>query len=398
MRFRPKHHRFLSIVACLLSILAQDYAVAQTTGILLSDDRNNIVYAKNEETSFIPASTLKIITSLAALETLGKNYRFSTWVDYDPKTKTLYVKGFGDPLFISEEIESLVEKLIAKTKLRSVHNIVLDHSFFHPDIAIPGTGNSKNPYDATTGALCANFNTIFFQWDETKSRYISAEHQTPLLDNFQDHIKSLNKSKDRVLLSHTQRRIYPGLLIRYFLTKKKIKVSGDIKEGSYPDSPHVKLEYKSSVSLEEIIEKLLKYSNNFIANQLVLVMGAKHFGPPATLEKGVTYLNGYIETKLGIQGIHLTEGSGLSRKNRMSPRQMMIALMEFMPYHYLMSKDKNEFYKTGTLSDVKTRAGYIRGKDNRLYPFVIMLNQTWNGYGSIRKALNTKVIEYSRSP
>ncbi len=56
-----------------------------------------------------------------------------------------------------------------------------------------------------------------------------------------------------------------------------------------------------------------------------------------------------------------------------------------------LRRDGKEFYKTGTLSDVRSRAGFIRGDDNRLYPFVIMLNQTSTGYDAIRRMLKDKV-------
>ncbi len=59
-------------------------------------------------------------------------------------------------------------------------------------------------------------------------------------------------------------------------------------------------------------------------------------------------------------------------------------------------KKGNEYYKTGTLSDVRTRAGYFEGHDNRLYPFVIMLNETRVGYENIRRELKQKVFNYPK--
>ena len=72
---------------------------------------------------------------------------------------------------------------------------------------------------------------------------------------------------------------------------------------------------------------------------------------------------------------------------------MLKILIEFMPFHSLLKNHGNDFFKTGTLHGVRTRAGYISGKDQRLYPYVIMVNQKNKGYESIRKDLNYRVSQ-----
>lgn len=134
-----------------------------------------------------------------------------------------------------------------------------------------------------------------------------------------------------------------------------------------------------------------------MANQLMLTMGAMEYGAPATLEKGVAHLKQFAEKKLGLKDFFLVEGSGLSRQNQFSPRQMLKILMAFMPHHSLMKKQGNQFYKTGTLSDVRTRAGYFVGEDARLYPFVIMVNETTTGYTDILRKLKNIVSGVSNN-
>ena len=123
----------------------------------------------------------------------------------------------------------------------------------------------------------------------------------------------------------------------------------------------------------------------------MLIMGATVYGPPATLAKGMRALNGYAGQSLKFADVQMAEASGLSRKNRLSPSQMLIILDAFMPHYKLLRRHGNDYYKTGTLSDVKTRAGYIQGDDQKLYPYVIMLNHTYAGYDNKLKKLKKMV-------
>lgn len=396
---KNKIQLYLCLTLFLMIFTSLDVC-AQSPGIILSDDQGRTIYAKNPDKPLIPASTLKILTSLAAIKTLGTDFHFQTWACYDKTTFDLYLKGFGDPLFISEEItrfahqiSSHLFKQVSEGCLSSavIRNIIVDQTYFTPRITIPGAGSSANPYDATNGALCANFNTIFLKWDWRNNQYVSAEKQTPFPEILAQQITPGSKQTDRVLLSYDLRQDYPGILMQYFLKESGVKITGIVQKGVFAESDKNCMIYTSSFSLADVVKKLLKYSNNFIANQLMLTMGARTSGPPATLEKGTAVLNKFAEKTLGLEGIVIVEGSGLSRRNQVTPAQMRDILIAFMPWYEFLKRDGNEFYKTGTLSDVRTRAGFIRGKDNRLYPFVIMLNQTSTGYDTIRHLLQEKV-------
>ncbi|MFU8769201.1 MAG: D-alanyl-D-alanine carboxypeptidase, partial [Desulfotignum sp.] len=125
-------------------------------------------------------------------------------------------------------------------------------------------------------------------------------------------------------------------------------------------------------TLDQVVAKLLTYSNNFIANQVMLALGARVYGPPATLEKGVLALRETAKTIPGWETAQIAEGSGISRENRVTPAQMGQLLLAFMPHHRLLPATATQYYKTGTLTGIRTRAGYFKGADTRLYPFVIM--------------------------
>ncbi|NWH06021.1 D-alanyl-D-alanine carboxypeptidase [Desulfobacter latus] len=405
MKNKIKLYIFVTVLAFFLSFCKSLHVWAQTSGILLCDDQGKTIYAKNSNKPLIPASTLKILTSLAAIRTLGPDFHFQTWAYYDKTTCDLYLKGFGDPLFISEEITRFahqisghLSKQVSKGRIASavIRNIIVDQTYFMPQITIPGAGSSTNPYDATNGALCANFNTIFLKWDSRRRQYISAEKQTPFPDILAQQITPGSKKTGRILLSYDLRQNYPGILMHYFLKTSGVKITGTVQEGIFAGSDKNCIVYTSAFSLADIVKKLLEFSNNFIANQLMLTIGARTYGPPATLEKGTAILNKFAEKTIGLRDVAIVEGSGLSRRNHMTPAQMRDILIAFMPWYEFLKKDGNEFYKTGTLSDVRSRAGFIRGKDNRLYPFVIMLNQTRTGYDAIRRMLKEKVSKSIR--
>lgn len=363
----------------------------------MADDKGNILYAQNREKPYIPASTLKILTSLAAIHSLGEDYHFPTWYNYDEKSKDLHIKGYGDPVFTSEVIEDLSRDIIRKLKIKEVHHILIDQSYYSEQIDIPGKGDSLNPYDAPVGALCTNFNTIMFQWDNQLKGFISGEPQTPLLDFFQDDIKKTNLKQGRIILSQQQSYLYPGLLLKYFLEKKSVPVTGSVRVETFPlknENAHV---FLSPHELKTVIRQLLQYSNNFIANQLFLSIGAKAYGEPATLEKGVRAIRDFARDRLYPDTLVIHEGSGLSRSNRISPDQMLKIVNSFKPYHKLMKQEENDFFKTGTLTGVRTRVGYLLGKDDRLYSYVILVNEENTGYESILSGLKTMVVQAGKN-
>ena len=74
--------------------------------LLVADHDGQIIFKKNEAKKCIPASTLKLLTALAAIHHLGLSYRFKTEFYIDPK-QNLKVKGYGDPLLISEVLQEI---------------------------------------------------------------------------------------------------------------------------------------------------------------------------------------------------------------------------------------------------------------------------------------------------
>jgi D-alanyl-D-alanine carboxypeptidase/D-alanyl-D-alanine-endopeptidase (penicillin-binding protein 4) len=360
--------------------------IGKNDSIVVAEPGGRIIYEKNAGKKLIPASTLKLLTSLAALHYLGPQYRFTTEFYLD-KDSNLKVKGYGDPLLTSEILIEISKSL--SSGIRHINDLILDDSYFKP-AKIPGATQSLEPYDSPNGALCANFNTVNF--DIVKGKPVSAEPQTPLLPFA---LKKINKSsikEGRILLSseHNENTLYAGYLLSYFLEQEGIKPKGRIKTGTVlPETDRLVLKYSSPFSMEDVISRLLFHSNNFIANQIVLAISAKVYGHPGILEKGVSAISDFAGKILGIDDLAIVEGSGISRENRISAKSFLKILTAFEPYISLMKHNGNEYFKTGTLSGISTRAGYIKGGEGKLYRYVIMTNSKGNSAERISRKLTS---------
>jgi D-alanyl-D-alanine carboxypeptidase/D-alanyl-D-alanine-endopeptidase (penicillin-binding protein 4) len=343
--------------------------------LIVSDSKGRTIIAKNTNKKLVPASILKLLTSLVALHYLGPDYRYATEFYLD-RHSNLKIKGFGDPLLISEIIDDIAARLSELIGGSAVINdLVIDDSYFNQPLTIPGISSSSQPFDAPNGALCVNFNTVFFK--RRKSGYISAEAQTPLLPYAEKKISARNLKNGRFILSHRENEnaIYAGKLFQYFLKQHGVKFGGTVTPGRVNETEDKLIyRYSSRFALTQIISKLLEHSNNFITNQLFITSGLEALGPPGNLGKGVAAAVDYASNVLHINNLSIAEGSGISRRNRISALQMLRVLDEFEPHHQLMRKKGREFYKTGTLYGVNTRAGYIADGNGGLYRYVVMIN------------------------
>ncbi|MCP4113453.1 MAG: D-alanyl-D-alanine carboxypeptidase [Desulfobacteraceae bacterium] len=349
--------------------------ISAEDALLVADPDGRILHKKNEEKKCVPASTLKILTSLAAIHQLGKSHRFETHFFLDNKNN-LKVKGFGDPLLISEALPKIADVLAFKLK-RGCKYLIIDDTYFIRDLDIPGVSRSANPYDAPNGAFCANFNTVYFKRDK-KGDILSAEPQTPMVPFAVNKIKSLGLKRGRYTFSHNSHdaAIYAGELLLYFLKQKSVDCQGKIQTGAVTSEDRLLYIYKSEFTLEEVLKQLLEFSNNFVANQLLIALGASVYDPPGTLDKGVRYLSYYAREILHLKDIQIVEGSGISRQNKISALDMLAILKAFKPNRYLLTRKGKVWYKSGTLKGINTRAGYIEGEPGTFFYFVIFLNNS----------------------
>ena len=357
-----------------------------------------IIAAYNLHKKFVPASIVKIATSLTALQVLGPEYRFETQF-YRDANHNLYIRGLGDPFLISEEISHIVREL-KKLGCQRINDIYLDDTAYAISGFADGAGVSDNPYDAQNNALAVNFNTVNLK-KEQSGIVRSAEEQTPTLplmaelaEGLEPGIHRINISQDKAG-SHDIINRYTGELFRAFQQKENIPGEGIIIFKKTPDNLTLFYKHHSSKVLGDIIEPLMLYSNNFIANQLYLALGAKLYGYPATWEKSRKAMASILLNEFGVfaSEIRIIEGSGLSRKNMVSPYAMILLLDFFKPYSNFLPQEDGKLLKSGTLKGVYSFGGYfLNNKD--LDSFVLILNQEKNTRRQLLKELEQIYIKY----
>ena len=206
---------------------------------------------------------------------------------------------------------------------------------------------------------------------------MSAEPQTPITKTAMTRARQFGAGKLRVNLGPDSRTgtLYFGELLREFLRQGGVDVLGDVQIVAIPASARQIYVYRSTQTLAGVVSNLLEYSTNFMANQIFLVLGAKVYGAPATVEKGRQVLTQFLQSEVGWQGFSLAEGAGLSRQNSVTPRQMMALLNYFQPNIDLLPEHFGAIRaKTGTLNGVNTLAGYFNDNKGGLVKFVILVN------------------------
>jgi D-alanyl-D-alanine carboxypeptidase/D-alanyl-D-alanine-endopeptidase (penicillin-binding protein 4) len=348
-------------------------ALAPSGLVLVVDGKGNGLVAQNADESFVPASVTKIVTAWLALEVFGSNYRFETRFYLDGN-RVLYVRGGGDPFLISEELARLTTNLVAAVGKKPITGIVLDTSYYLSNLRIPGIENTDESYNALNSALAVNFNTISAVRDGDKVR--SAEKQTPItplaITLFRERGPNgngrLSLSKDPAVSLQ-----YAGELIAAFIERAGGRVKGEISTGTVSEGLKPVYVHRQSRTLSKILAELLRASNNYVANQVFLEIGAHRLGGPVSLEKSLKVANEMLAAHGLAAAIHLEEGSGISRDNRFTARGLAKVLELFAPHADLLHGHDGGMNKTGTMDGIRTLAGYADTSSHGRIRFVISL-------------------------
>ncbi len=374
----------LFVLICLLflpaypahaDINAKIRSLAPNGLVYVLDENGRELVSRNASKPFVPASVAKIVTAWMAMEVLGPDYRFRTSFYLD-ENRVLHVRGGGDPFLVSEELALLAPALLEATGKETFRAMVIDTSYFPDTLSIPGIKNDDEAYNALNSALAANFNTIHAR--RNGSTVTSAEKQTPItpLAISQFRMRGPN-GRGRISLAQqdpTLGALYAGELIRAFVEKEGGKIEGGITLGPVPAGLKPVYVHHQSRPLSELVKLLLIGSNNYIANQIFLEVGANRKGAPVSLEKSLA-VAGRLMKRHGVDGaMTLVEGSGISRQNSFTARGLGQVLNAFAPHAELMTRSKRgSRYKTGTLDDVSTLAGFAQTTSHGVVRFVIAL-------------------------
>lgn len=366
----------LSLVFPAMAGLKEKIAAMAPSGlVLVLDEKGKVLVSQNADQAFVPASVAKIATAWLAMEVLGSDYKFQTQFYLDAK-RVLYARGGGDPFLISEELALLAPKLIAAAGTEPFRGMVLDTSYYPKQLRIPGIEDTDEAYDALNSALAVNFNTIHAVRKGKTIR--SAEKQTPITPLAISQFRARGpKGRGRISLAQEDPSVsalYAGELLVAFVKKAGGSVEGDISIGSVPSNLAPIYVHRQSRALSEILTGMLLGSNNYITNQVFLEIGAHLLGGPVSLKKSLKVARETL-VKHGLANtIRLVEGSGISRDNKFTAEGLAKLLHVFAPHAGLLRKTKaGSRYKTGSLSDVRTLAGYAKTSKHGQVRFVISL-------------------------
>jgi len=392
-------------------------------------DSGTSVYSRNEMAPLKPASVLKVLASVVALERLGPNYRFETeFVGRgvtDGRVQELYVIGGGDPNLRIEDIWVIVRKL-KRLGIREISEIVLDTSGFTTLVAREG----QRAYEAGSSALSFNFNSLFVEVCPTKPgqhahvgvepwetgvvlegkiktiRGAGRKYGIDELPHSGDSLKGLRYKLrgtigaaggcDKVYRSVPNPPLYFGAVFKEQLRYIGIHVTGAVKIGHYSGTG-VRLYQHKSKALSLIVEDLNHFSSNYIGEQLLFAIGTRADGKKSRVE-GLRHLNAYLQG-LGYSSeeFNLEDGSGLSHLNRISARIITHILMEARAREKISVEFEKSLSvsqqngtlkertfgsgrvfvrgKTGTLNGVRALAGFMVSKSGSKLAFAIIQNK-----------------------
>ena len=409
----------------------------------------------NSHTKRAPASVIKILTTYAGVLALGYDYRWETkffhtgYIRDGVLRGNIYVKASGDPSLSTKHISQIVEQIRSRGIRRILGSIIIDRSIF----SVPYKSNSSfdrntySPYNAMPDAMMFNKrkSTICVtprgrsvridkdvpdssykivnklkmvngscrrgrSWPRVKINTNSSGRSTIFLSGRLS--KKCGKRTICKVVSMPHRAFYYALKNEF--KKVGIKFEGTLKLKKVPTNAKYLFSHKS-IRLEEIISTIAKKSDNLMARQLMLTLGAKYFSAPSTNFKSrkaiENILNKYHILEKGTTFID--NGSGLSRVSKVTAQSLNNLLihgasgdarrwMNTLSIAGIDGTIRKRFkhssvygrawMKTGTIRSVANIAGYVEGHSGQLYSVVVLVNdRRSSAYG--RRLANT-VIEW----
>ena len=406
-----------------------------TIGFCLMDvETGKILVEENAEKSLIPASTMKLITTGAGLALLGDTFRFKTEFRYEGGIKdniltgNIVVKGTGDPTLGSSRwaatsIDSINEEIYRKVNTNGIkeisggirtHGWTLQKNAYLGNDLPPGYNieDIYYPYGAMPSEIdvfenIVNEHTRVYQipnYDTSNRWYYTFDVEDDLDKNAQVNsrfpyrqIDSLSYLEYGDKATDFSTNNILSLFIKYYLKNKGIKMGKDLQHFDEPSFvSNSFLTYHYSPNLLDITTKTNNSSINLYAESILRAIGVRKYGK-ATLDTSIAITRKFWETEVGdLKGLRMTDGSGLSRSNLCTPllfckmltgytkRDNFDSFYSTIPvagkdgtvknFAKGTAADGNARIKSGSMSRVKCYAGYVTGKNGKLYAVSVMFN------------------------
>ena len=383
-----------------------------------------------------PASVIKLVTTLAALEILGPDYRWKTRFYLDGALTdggvlkgNFVIQGDGDPFFTAETFWHALFTLQAKGVKHIRGDLLIDDSRFEEESGAPGDFDNRpyRAYNVLPDAVLMNFNTHRFHLAPKEGRvHIYADPPTATLEidnnlrlsngtchnknqRFNYHVTPHDLGTRVTFLGEYPKACGASQLLRsvmqndhymYGVFKSLWEMLGGTITGTVGKAvvrKGVPLHDVLSKPLSEIITYINKYSNNVMARQLLLTMGRRVNGSSGVHNQGNKAL-GRQAIRDWLDAIRLSDpvlfmdnGAGLSREVRLSTTTMG----ELLEYAYHRSPYQAEFFASlplfGVDGTVKKRlSGIIPKGAIRIKTGLLRDVRAMAGY--VRRADNTHYI------
>ncbi len=390
--------RFESLGWTIDSFLAKPHLAGTRVAIVVESlETGEMLFEQNADVPMVPASNMKVVTGAAALSLLGPDHRFTTTVSTDGSHRgsvlggNLYVSGTGDPSFVSEEMWKLVEEL----RLRGIEHVegdlVLDVSYFDStSTSSPTVANGQRAYHARTGALSLNFNSVAVHvFPGSESGDPARVKVSPRTDFVRIRNRATTGSPRRSLTLRVERTfedgrnvvsasgripagarrmvfyrnledpaLHFGTVMTEFMASAGIEQAGAVRVGSAPEETDVLFVHRSK-PLSLIVRDLNKFSNNFVAEQLLKILAAEVLGPPGTTAGGRRVLEDFLADAGADSGEYrVADGSGFSSENRLSPRAITSAIRRALSDFEISYEYATSLSVSGTDGTLADRMGY----------------------------------------
>ena len=396
------------------------------------------LFAHQPDKAMNPASVMKLVTTFAALELLGPDYRWKTEAYLDGALTdgvlqgNLILKGYGDPKITLEQWQGFMLALHDKGLDAVTGDLVLDRSFFAPapHNAASFDGEPLKPYNVGPDALLVNFKSVKFTFAPGAAGDAMDLAVEPSLDavhlNTVPHLApgECGDWRSTVAASFIDRSTsadvgfsgrYPavcgerewwlslldhpsyvhGMFETYFRATGG-RFTGRWRSGVAPKgvAPFAVLE---SPPLYDVVRDVNKLSNNLMARQVFLTLATVGAPPPATTARATAKVQLWLAgRKLRMPELVLDNGSGLSRTERISAGSLSRLLLaadaspvrdEFASSLAVAATDGTvqrrfqngtvagqALLKTGTLEGVRAIAGYVIDAEGRRWTVVALVN------------------------